>query len=1023
MSINPHDDYEALAKLLYPSIEASGNVYYGQTRKLAIDELFDKNNNGFHSHRESQYNDKSKEYDTFFCWELGPLKGVINIPEELPTVPMCFAKYELVLTSETIENNLYSGTYNSYERNVSAVFSGIEKTYGKIPIRNTPWDGANFYIIDEDSTLYIYVAIKNSINFTDLVDPEPYEYMPPPYKDGNEFTITNLSNDADISVELKLNGSLDNTDVYQYFIVDSSSDWTDLVLDTPVVAVGGSKIKFRCRPGVTKSDQTSSNFLRLQITGANTALSGDFRSLQENKESVKNFEFSRFLRQNNTIVDAHDLVIPIAGFYAFEYLFFTCINLKYPPQLPASTLSHYCYYNMFFNCGSLLVAPELPAVNLMPHCYANMFSGCTQLSRVQDYFKVKYLNSYTLAYSFISMFRNCKSLQVAPCIICDSLQATSCNGMFYGCTSLKTARIVVTNNLKDDMYSGSNFKRSYCFKDMFKNCTSLTDVYLECPLYTEFETQYESVGLCQEMFSGCTNLSRIFCYMPQKWISSNDNYTDWLKDASPVGVFYYDTEYEYILPSENKFTEDNSGIPSGWSRRNIYKKYSNGVDALNFCDEREYVLASGTNNKNNGRGDITDPLTLANMEKSFDENDNHPMNTYNEDGSFNQEIWGYKSFCSPAQFRNGIYTDTLSILSTYESGNINSNTDFILIGSTIKSAEIDGLEINLKNYKYHNNVDNSESEDISFLVPLHGYVNSEKSVNCSATLRSISDYEVNNESRTGASDVSSRTNGTLASSSITTLVNSSSRGTLMAASVEAKCDDSPAVSLHVLDVSNSEASSLVISKSGSTFTGDVTVGDITADNVYVDGVLHLGSAEISLDNDNIAISSPNDIIIYDHTEMLSGLYVKGNLSAIDGLECGGESSFMGSITADSGITSHGDIAVDNGKKFKGNLDGVIPYAERDNFIEDNTVPVGCIAFLKIMDLTANKIWASYNPYEIGTEFISEDSGSMSFSIGGFGESGMLEASSNLVGRQIFRTLSRCEFSENGVAYVLAIRVA
>ena len=34
MAINKHDDYEALAKLLYPSIEASGNVYYGQTRKL-----------------------------------------------------------------------------------------------------------------------------------------------------------------------------------------------------------------------------------------------------------------------------------------------------------------------------------------------------------------------------------------------------------------------------------------------------------------------------------------------------------------------------------------------------------------------------------------------------------------------------------------------------------------------------------------------------------------------------------------------------------------------------------------------------------------------------------------------------------------------------------------------------------------------------------------------------------------------------------------------------------------------------
>lgn len=46
MAINQHDDYEKLAKLLYPSIEASGNVYYGQTRKLTMNEVFNKNGRG-----------------------------------------------------------------------------------------------------------------------------------------------------------------------------------------------------------------------------------------------------------------------------------------------------------------------------------------------------------------------------------------------------------------------------------------------------------------------------------------------------------------------------------------------------------------------------------------------------------------------------------------------------------------------------------------------------------------------------------------------------------------------------------------------------------------------------------------------------------------------------------------------------------------------------------------------------------------------------------------------------------------
>lgn len=49
MPDNINNDYNELAKLIYPSIEASGNVYYGQTRKLAIDELFNINDGGFES--------------------------------------------------------------------------------------------------------------------------------------------------------------------------------------------------------------------------------------------------------------------------------------------------------------------------------------------------------------------------------------------------------------------------------------------------------------------------------------------------------------------------------------------------------------------------------------------------------------------------------------------------------------------------------------------------------------------------------------------------------------------------------------------------------------------------------------------------------------------------------------------------------------------------------------------------------------------------------------------------------------
>ena len=81
---NNHNDYEELSSLLYPSIEASGNVYYGQTRKLAIDELFSINDGGFESNiktirRQTDSNEDWFEYISYFCWKFGPLNGRIRI--------------------------------------------------------------------------------------------------------------------------------------------------------------------------------------------------------------------------------------------------------------------------------------------------------------------------------------------------------------------------------------------------------------------------------------------------------------------------------------------------------------------------------------------------------------------------------------------------------------------------------------------------------------------------------------------------------------------------------------------------------------------------------------------------------------------------------------------------------------------------------------------------------------------------------------------------------------------------------
>lgn len=82
MSYNSKDDYTTLDKQLYPSIEASGNIYYGQTRKLALDTLFDKSDSGFVSYLSNENN------QMYFNWRLGPFKDKIKVYPNLATNPL-----------------------------------------------------------------------------------------------------------------------------------------------------------------------------------------------------------------------------------------------------------------------------------------------------------------------------------------------------------------------------------------------------------------------------------------------------------------------------------------------------------------------------------------------------------------------------------------------------------------------------------------------------------------------------------------------------------------------------------------------------------------------------------------------------------------------------------------------------------------------------------------------------------------------------------------------------------------------
>lgn len=121
-------------------------------------------------------------------------------------------------------------------------------------------------------------------------------------------------------------------------------------------------------------------------------------------------------------------------------MFYDCINLTTPPELPATTLSYSCYCSMFQGCTSLVNAPQLPATTLTDFCYRDMFSNCTSLVNPP------LLPATTLADScYYSMFYNCTSLKTAPPLIAETLVTYCYFGMFEYCTSLNNIIMLATN--------------------------------------------------------------------------------------------------------------------------------------------------------------------------------------------------------------------------------------------------------------------------------------------------------------------------------------------------------------------------------------------------------------------------------------------------------------------------------------------------------------------------------------------------------------------------------------------------
>ena len=150
--------------------------------------------------------------------------------------------------------------------------------------------------------------------------------------------------------------------------------------------------------------------------------------------------------------------------------------------------------------------------------------------------KVLPANDFKGSYNYQYMFRDCTSLITAPELPAMVLGKECYQHMFRNCTSLVNAPELPATTLS-----------VRCYQYMFYGCTSLVNAP-ELPATTLSE------GCYQYMFDTCRKLKAIRCRAKVK--ATNSTYR-WLNTTDPSGTFYGHSEYGW--------SSGVSGIPTTWT--------------------------------------------------------------------------------------------------------------------------------------------------------------------------------------------------------------------------------------------------------------------------------------------------------------------------------------------------------------------------------------------------------------------------------------------------------------------------
>lgn len=207
---------------------------------------------------------------------------------------------------------------------------------------------------------------------------------------------------------------------------------------------------------------------------------------------------------------------------------------------------------MFDECTELNLPPSINNINYTAkNCFNSMFNNCGNIKYYQD------LNTTTIEQnSYIKMFDNCNDLLYPPSLNSKTVGMSGCSYMFEWCSKLTYIPPLLMNTLD-----------SYCYKNMFNNCTHVAGKHVYLPA-SKLKT-----GCYQYMFRKVP-ISGIAVKF-NAWSDNNmstTNTSNWLNSVLSAGNFY-------CYPQLNTNNRGVHTVPLNWT---VYKSIK-GVN-LTFRD-------------------------------------------------------------------------------------------------------------------------------------------------------------------------------------------------------------------------------------------------------------------------------------------------------------------------------------------------------------------------------------------------------------------------------------------------------